>query len=182
MKKLHLIFCLSMYLVITGCATPHTFVNTYTPETLPVISSGSDIHTLSGSAFLRQRGGGIVSCAGKTVKAEREIPIQRNDYVKEYSNLSQFTKDATKVDERMLDFDSKLKTLIDANTFTTTCDIDGKFQIGKLKSGVYTVSTHIVWTVGDKYQGGIVAEVVVIPDKTEPTITNTVLNKLVAGF
>ena len=57
-------------LFITGCAAPgvpHTFINTYEPETLPQIDSTPGTNTISGSAFLRQNGGGVVNCAGNSV-------------------------------------------------------------------------------------------------------------------
>ena len=83
----------------------------------------------------------------------------------------------TNVDVGLLDFENKLKKITDENTFTTTCDVDGKFKIDKLKSGVYDVTTSVVWVVGDSVQGGTLAKVVTIPDKTEPTITNIVLSE-----
>ncbi len=179
MKKNPLILCLCAYsLVIAGCAiTPHVFVNTYTPEVLPEISADSGIHSLSGSAFLRQQGGGIVTCAGNGVKAKKILPVVRNDYAKEYLKLPDYVKNVTNVDVGLLDFENKLKKITDENTFTTTCDVDGKFKIDKLKSGVYDVTTSVVWVVGDSVQGGTLAKVVTIPDKTEPTITNIVLSE-----
>ena len=81
-------------LFIWGCgagapAEPHIFVSSYEPLGDEFFSeyenSAKAIYSVTGSGFLRQRGGGIINCAGNEVKAVPVMPS--SNYVNEVNSL-----------------------------------------------------------------------------------------------
>lgn len=163
--------------LLSGCSiTPHTYRNTYTPETLPEISSKPGAHTIAGSAFLRQKGGGLVTCAGSPVTVSKQIPITRNAYALEYLGLPYNTQISSPVDPRLLDFEAQLVNIKKSSMQKSFCDIDGKFQIENLTPGTYKVRTIVFWKVGKEGQGGIVSNLITIPDSDTPKTIRAIVD------
>ena len=167
---------------LMGCATtPHIFQNRYTPEDLPLDEAVSGIHSLTGSAFLRQRGGGIVTCAGNDVILSRKLSIHRNDYAKEYLSLNYRVKSVSDVDPRFLEFEKKLAEIREKNTIRTTCDVNGKFHFDNISPGTYIVKSKVYWVVASEGQGGIVGATVVVPNRKKQTTTSVVVDKVISN-
>ena len=171
-------------LFITGCAAPgvpHTFINTYEPETLPQIDSTPGTNTISGSAFLRQNGGGVVNCAGNSVvlRKQTSLGIERNAYAKEYLALSVADRAVTVVDPRFAQFQKDLQGIRDSQNKTTFCDVDGKFTFNGVAPGVYSLKTKVYWVVADSGQGGIVGTTITVPDNYDDQTINTVVSQVV---
>ena len=151
MKNLKNNFVISTFIILFawGCATtpavPHTFISKYTPlgaDYFADYESGENaIHTVSGSGFLRQVGGGIVNCAGNPVNAVPKMPTSA--YESEYNRLNWRVKAATRVDSAFTGDKLRLKNI----SRSSYCDVDGKFEITGLTPGKYTVSTEISWVI-----------------------------------
>lgn len=145
-------FCLFGLLALSSCMT-------YEPEPLNLGAfSASDAEfakatgnaTLSGNAFLRQRGGGVVTCAGEEVWI-----IPATDYSKQVIALwfdddnyrSYFDARADELDPGFWNSVKK-----------TQCDSDGRFQAREIADGDYFVVTAVRWSVPGRYysesQGG----------------------------
>ena len=108
-------------------------------------------NTIRGSAFIRQQGGGVVSCAGNEVYL---VPrgahsIERMDIVYGETSSPGF---------RLAIADRKMpEPPVDAYRSyqrETNCDIDGKFEFQNVAPGAYFVMTHVTWTVRYSTQGG----------------------------
>ena len=156
-NKLTIIFASLFVLILSGCAaTPHVFVSEYTPEELPIAESIVGDMTLTGSAFLRQGGGGVVSCAGNTVKLSRAFSFERSDYATEVNSLSYGVRNVSEIDQRHIDFEAQLDRIKASMVRTTSCDVDGKFEFKNLAPGYYNLRTKVYWVVADQGQGGIV--------------------------
>jgi len=154
----------SLTLVLSACAaTPHLFTSTYTEETLPEAQSIDGDNTVSGSAFLRQGGGGVVSCAGNQVVLKKELRFPRSVYAREANALSYYVRQASEVDSRHTTFEAEKRLLENTMKRVSACDVDGKFEFANLAPGTYSVCTRVYWVVGDAGQGGNVQGRVTIP-------------------
>ncbi|MEN9018068.1 MAG: hypothetical protein ABF331_06145 [Hellea sp.] len=99
-----------------------------------------------GSSFLRQSGGGVVSCAGTQVGL---IPAssyadERISYL--YGNLQKGYNPNKSIDIANSSYINDMRI--------TTCDVDGKFEFNNIPAGVYYLTTRIEWMVGYRKQGG----------------------------
>lgn len=114
------------------------------------------VNIISGSALIRQNGGGVVTCAGLPIllvpntayASERMSVIYRNaerGFVA-VSNGITFTPDDP----------AYMK-----NTRTTVCDAQGKFAFNDVADGRFFVLSNIVWNVGGP-QGGTVMQAVAV--------------------
>ncbi len=101
------------------------------------------VHSISGSAFLRQKGGGVVTCAGSEVVLTPKTP-----YADEY--IHRFYRDN---DSGYKDFlvQYLLGDGIEVNpeyykyTKTATCDAQGNFKFSKISNGDYYITTTVIW-------------------------------------
>ena len=161
-----------------GCASyePHIFVNTYEPipeDYFTRYEDGNATYSVVGSGFLRQQGGGTVTCGGNSVSATPVMPTSQYD--NEYSRLSWSVKSATIVDPQYTLDKARLAAL----KATSFCDVDGKFELNDMTPGTWYVSTKITWIVmgtcgyGDakyvceKPQGGVRGTVVSIKENLD---------------
>jgi hypothetical protein len=125
------------------------------------ISGGSA--SLSGQAFLTQRGGGVVKAAGRTVTLDPAISVGNEWWAKSGKSwaLRSFTPPSP-------GFAKARKT--------TVADADGRFKFLGLAPGKYYVRTEVTWEVGGytPTQGGLVGQLVEV--KTDQP-TEVVLNQ-----
>ena len=168
-------------LFIVNCATPgvpYNYVNNYEPETLPRLETSPGSNSISGSAFLRQGGGGIVNCAGNSVMLRKQVNLglQRNAYAREYLALSVKDRTVTSTDPALVQFERDLAGIRGSMNKRTTCDVDGKFKFSNLHPGNYSVKTKVYWVVADQGQGGIVGATVVIPNNSSDQDYSTVIS------
>lgn len=172
-----------IFLFAWGCATTpavsHVFLNKYSPLGSDYFadyeSSENAIHTISGSGFLRQVGGGIINCAGNPVNAVPTMPTSA--YERELNGLNYRVRGVTSVDPAYSSDKARLKQI----SRSSYCDVDGKFEITGLTPGVYTVSTEISWVIPkvcgsgsytyrcDSKQGGMRSQSVSIPNNANKT-------------
>ena len=169
--------------VLTACGVkPHTFVSTYTEEKLPVTTSFTGTNTISGSAFLRTKGGSVITCAGSNVVLKRNLDFERSTYAKEANglpevdNLGRPVRDVSGIDPRHTNFETKLNALKHRRKFTTTCDGTGNFSFSGLGTGKYKIMTTVFWRSGDSGQGGLVLGEVEIPSGSSKSTTKVVVN------
>lgn len=108
---------------------------------------------VSGSALIRQAGGGIVTCAGNMVLL---MPV--TEYAKQWARHVYGTDQNgyRPTAGRGIEFEG-------ADTFfknvkSTNCDVEGKFTFQNIADGEFFVFTKINWTVQDQFgpviQGG----------------------------
>ena len=190
-KKNKFLTIIPILLFAWGCATtpaePHIFISKYAPlgDDYFADYEGSEnaIHTVTGSGFLRQVGGGIVNCAGNPVNAVPKMPTSA--YESELNRLNWRVKAATSVDPAYTRDKARLKAI----SRSSYCDVDGKFEINGLTPGVYTVSTEISWVIPkicgsgnytyrcDSKQGGIRSATVSIPNNSDKTVHKIIISQ-----
>lgn len=120
--------------------------------------AGTGTASVIGQAFLRQRGGGVVTCAGDTVflLPDSEIYRELTWYLRE--GRSPLPPSAEPV------LFSTLKR-------TTTCDAAGNFRFRQLPAGSYLLVARVVWTVGSSRQGGFLMDTVTVDERQEASKT-----------
>jgi hypothetical protein len=123
---------------------------------------------VEGSAFLRQRGGGLVTCAGQDVHFTPKSKYSTERHVALYGN------DNFGIMKRGL-ARAIAGTAIEGETpegylnssIVTQCDVDGKFYLEDIVAGEYYVTTVVEWTLdpyGINNEGGYIMKRVVVKD------------------
>lgn len=153
--------------VLVSCAT---IVSACAPREKQVISvafdaaqhkayAGQGSGKLVGQAFLRQQGGGVVTCAGSPVMMAPDTP-----YFQEMIKVSKAGK-APIAGSEMESAKATIKS--------TVCDAQGNFVFDKLPPGRWFVGTDVRWTVGYNTQGGSVFKAVTVAPASETKILLT---------
>jgi hypothetical protein len=150
MKKILLTVCI--ILAITGCALPQV-------PTIP-ISAIFDVaaakaqlvdgtNTIRGSGFMRQKGGGVVTCAGQPVYL-----VPATSYATERVRLLYgSTEKGVNSGSRNYRFNPdppEYRSL----TKTSRCDSQGSFVFERVADGDFYINTLVFWQVGSSAQGG----------------------------
>jgi len=140
--------------LITGCAgslarPTQRQAQFILEEYMPYKNSGTA--TIKGQAFLRQRGGNVVTAAGATIYLN-----PATSYSREYFDLQVMRGvHLSEVDKRMLEYER-----------TTIGDANGNFEFNSLPAGEYYIATTITWYVPGQYihEGGNVGIKVGVKD------------------
>ena len=133
--------------------------------------------TVTGSGFARQRGGGVVSCAGNVVYLMPDTDFYAwviTPVVEERVDTS-FGFDSVMGRDEMFPIADRLVGEPGRYVRTTSCDIDGRFELNEAPQGAYLVVTVITWFVpGSGQQGGPVFGRVSVDgtESVEVTLTN----------
>lgn len=153
----------SIFLILAGCVLPTenlSLLTTFDPNAVAFVNqNGSGV--IKGEAFLRQGGGGVVTCAGYNVAL-----VPSAAYADERISLIYKSKERgfNPVFRRFTNTQN-----VDYLSYTraTKCDAQGKFQFRDLHSGAYYVTAQVTWVVGGVAQGGTLMEKAqVVDDKT----------------
>lgn len=111
-------------------------------------------NTIQGNAFLRQQGGGVVTCAGSDV---RMLPVtqystERIQHI--YSNSERgyrpFFMGPVQFTENPYEYQQY--------HVTNVCDSQGNFSFDNVGDGDYYVTTMVKWQVGYNMQGGLLMQ------------------------
>ena len=106
-------------------------------------------NTIRGSAFMRQGGGGVVTCAGRTVSL---IPATR--YADDrFAGIYTFNADRAAARFRSIRFDP-YESGYDKFMVETRCDAQGSFKFEQVADGTFYVETSVSWVVAREEQGG----------------------------
>lgn len=143
---------LAAALLTGGCAqqrTPYTMVSTFDEaDYLPYTRSGDS--SLAGQAFLRQKGGGVVTCAGSTV-----ILFPATAYTREA--IFAMARGSQPINTH------QTEGRLTGAKRESRCDAQGKFAFSGLPSGLsWFVATEVKWQVGYAVQGGALGREMVI--------------------
>jgi hypothetical protein len=113
--------------------------------------------TIKAQAFLRQRGGGVVTCAGSSAALlpHTEYFLESTWYAKE---------------RRQLEHSPEAKVHLPKIVRRTQCDAAGNFSFDRLPAGRYIVLTDVTWEVAGRRQGGAVMAAVEVADSSTATV------------
>lgn len=126
-----------------------------------LLAPGSN--AVQGSAFMRQRGGGVVTCAGSPVYLLPATAYAQERIAALYGSADggvstwDFTFNPDPPAYRTL-------------TRATTCDAQGHFQFGQVADGDFYVQTKVVWEIGHTTQGGNMIKKVSLKNGTNATV------------
>lgn len=148
---------LALALALGGCAVP-------VPPKVPISSTFVEAehdqylvdgpNTVSGQGFMRQRGGGTVTCAGSTAALFPSTP-----YFREATTLV--------ARGQIPDLGGGLGKYSGA-VRKTRCDAQGNFVITHVPAGRWIVMTEVKWEVARSRQGGMLSrEIQVVDGKPE---------------
>lgn len=130
-------------LILSGCAVlngePVDFP--VKPEEMtPYLAGGNGV--VKGEAFLKQRGGGLVTCAGNTV------------YLVPATSYYRQRLDAVKAGGRVLPVTDQTA---DKVRLLSKCNSRGEFSFTDLAPGKWLVISEVEWEAGSAFQGGVVS-------------------------
>lgn len=169
MKK---IFIILIFIFLIGCVAQQPqikLLSNFDPSiSKKLLEKGNS--TIEGSALIRQRGGGVVTCAGQNVSLipVTEYSTERIAYI--YKNLSNGFIPVGASYPKFINDDMRFET---DGLKNEICDAQGKFIFKNIKAGEYYLTTVIVWEVGNNLQGGALMNKV---DISENEIKNVVLS------
>ena len=164
------IFPLILVLVLSGCATGGGYVmkNSFSTDEIDWFLAGGST-TVKGSAFLKQRGGGVVTCAGNEVFL---IPVSRYS-----TERISFLYDSTEfgILQRGLPqalrgryFKEEPPAAYGQYSKRTICDVDGRFVFQNVPQGSYYLTTIVEWNTGQNMfenEGGFIMKRISVNDK-----------------
>lgn len=128
-----------------------------------LLKYSSGIHTVSGQAFMLQRGGVVVTCAGNNVTIYPATPFMVEIF-KVYASGGNpiFGIDGQK--------DGFNKTVTYSKT--TKCDAEGNFIFKNVAIGSWVIETTVSWYAGDSLQGGTIKEIIEVKEGMKKVILN----------
>ena len=156
----HILFVTAVVAPIVSCVGTETvvqMVNTFDPSEVEYIHEPGT-NTIEGNAFIRQRGGGTVTCAGEDVWLS-----PAGEYARERMRIT-FGTDVRSAyrPSAALIFGTQVPDNAGAGGYSeylrnTRCDSEGRFEFEDVAVGSYFVVTRAVWTVGNNFvpEGGL---------------------------
>jgi hypothetical protein len=143
--------CLSLPVVIAIVACAPTMVQIpVAPADMQLATDmlGKGTSTVKGSALMRQRGGGVVTCAGNDVFLIPATPSASSELQRVFHGDKGWV--ARGGDEMG---GGKLVVAPTPNR-AGVCNAQGFFTFTNVKAGKWYVMTTVIWTVGNENQGG----------------------------
>lgn len=104
---------------------------------------GPGPNAVSGQAFLRQQGGGTVTCAGEQV-----LLLPNTVFFREMLDIARKGSEPEHVGARISQ--GEFKSILRQGQ----CDAQGNFAFASVPSGSYLLATQVQWVVGYNRQGG----------------------------
>ena len=145
-------------LFLVGCAQEIVTTVPFSADEVSFINRRGE-STISGQAFMRQNGGGIVTCAGLEVELvpAGQYAVQRINGI--YGS-PQGGRNSLLTPPSIVNVPSEYLSM----SKTTMCDADGDFEFPNIANGDYYVIVGIAWTVPGSYipEGGTLAKLVQI--------------------
>lgn len=154
MKNVNIISLLFVSLIVASCipklVVPEINIGSMFDryKAMKLLEDGSN--TIKGSALIRQRGGGVVTCAGNSVFLIPETPYARERMTVLYGNTVRGYRDSS---YRRISFKPDIPEYHELWK-TTVCDVQGYFKFENVADGNFFVVTSIVWEVDYSNQGG----------------------------
>lgn len=155
-----------LLLLVASCATKVKTVSKFDEEQFKKLLSPGK-HTVSGSALIRQRNGGVVTCAGGRVALIPVTEYSKERIVAIYGNEE---GGYTPVEKKFI-FEPDVPGY-HSLARSAMCDTQGFFKFENVLEGEYYVTTAIVWHVSNYLQsGGGLARKVKVDGSTEAKVT-----------
>ncbi|MDD2944035.1 MAG: hypothetical protein PHC51_13850 [bacterium] len=145
-------FVVGVSVLLASCAAPPV-VSSGAPFDRPsaeaLLRKGSNV--ITGSAFLRQQGGGIVTCAGQNVSLIPATDYGRRVFVALYGTSTEQARNIVhnvRIEPPSDEFGQLLKK--------TQCDAQGGFSFEDVADGEFFIETTVTWIVAGRPNGGAI--------------------------
>lgn len=139
------------------CVTaPVPLQSALTAEELSFYAAAGD-RSIAGQAFLRQGGGGVVTCAGEDAVLLPAVPV---------------VEEAMRVWRAGDEVDASAVPRVDVagSVRWSTCDAAGDFGFTGLPARTYWLAVPVRWTVAREGQGGMLARRLSLEAGSEPRV------------
>jgi hypothetical protein len=148
---------LVLLFALSGCAARMVTIAEPFDEQQARAMLAPGTNTITGSALMRQEGGGIVTCAGNEV-----FLIPATEYAKNRFHVIYGTGKVLPVNRQRIEFPATPAAYL-STVRTTRCNAQGFFKFDNLRDGDFFVQTSVVWKAGAYLmQGGGLMERVVL--------------------
>lgn len=157
---------LSLAFTLSGCLNtepaytppaPKVFKNSKDNEAIKVILNKVGSNNVSGNALMRQRGGGIITCAGNQVALFPKTNYS-TEYLQNMFSKSKYLYGYFSDGKGYVESSNWVMNPYSSDSKITICDSQGNFEFQNLADGTYYVVTVITWSVPSRYgsdsQGG----------------------------
>jgi hypothetical protein len=153
------------FALLAGACAPIRIESTFDPKEAVAITKQGRAK-IEGQAFLRQRGGSVVTAAGNTVNLIPASTYARERFAKIY-NGRKFAETLLPADTRDASYVHMMRS--------TIADAQGNFVFDNVAPGEYFVQTQVTWSVPGRYllEGGSMWELVKIGDRNPPKLILT---------
>lgn len=120
------------------------------PSDVPVASAAltAGSGTVTGSALIRQGGGGVVTCAGNDVHLIPATESTSREMIRVFGGEKGYVRRGG-----YSGYGGTLVTPPEPNR-RGQCNAQGGFTFTEVKAGRWHVMTTVTWVVGSEYQGG----------------------------
>ena len=147
--------------MLAGCAGEHVQLTTHYDPADAAWAVGKGSGRISGQAFLRQNGGGVITCAGNGVNLTPVTPYATERITAFYGNDTsgyRIPMFAPQLPKGEPGYNESFRT--------ATCDAQGNFSFTELPAGAYYITTKVFWTVGGSVlpEGGFLMQKVSVLD------------------
>lgn len=163
-------FSITILAALTGCVIPQ--------QTKPIVAIQAKFdlndaqrllaeggNNVKGSAFLRQRGGGVVTCAGANVALVPATAYANERITRMYLGRSVLRTSPPIFDPDPPEYLTTIKT--------TKCDAQGNFVFERVADGEFFINTAVVWQIGTNVQGGSLIQRLILKDGKGANIVMT---------
>jgi hypothetical protein len=136
--------------VLSGCGSRGITLQAPFDNTQATRQLAAGANTVKGSALMRQRGGGVVTCAGLPVHLMPVTPRAREWATHLYGGSGGGFFNVGSGTLNLADDGSGFVQAIR----TTHCDTQGNFRFDQVADGEFFVFSRITWYAGNALQGG----------------------------
>ncbi len=144
--------------LLTACAQPGMTPTAPAPIQLGIAFDSAmasalladGVNMVKGSAFMRQQGGGVVTCAGSDVYLVPATPYAKRRITYLYGTEGPSGSSSRRGDIRFEPDAPNYVTLVKR----TKCDAQGSFAFDRVADGEFYVQTRVTWQVANRLQGG----------------------------
>lgn len=157
-------------LVLAGCAAPRGPMVFVLKQPFAEAAAADQVQdgqeTVRGQAFMRQQGGGVVTCAGADVRLTPVTAYAQERIRYLYGMGDEGMRPAY---SQAVVFEPEPEGYY-RNTRTTRCDAQGSFVFERVKAGEYYITTLVTWVVANTPQGGALMRRVTVRDGEPMTV------------
>lgn len=154
------IYVLTVLTALTGCIAPQQSRPIFPISAVFDLAQATRLmaegrNTIKGNAFLRQRGGGVVTCAGAEVLLVPATAYAKERFLRIYGDKN--------VSRQSIIFEPNPVEYL-ATTKNTKCDSQGNFVFERIADGDFFVTTRVTWENSNTTQGGAIFQAITVKD------------------